>query len=118
MIERLLVVTHHPTFSMVKYALGPPDEEGYPSLIDLDAGSSPPDIKLCLIDVDDVVGYGDLFKQPKAAAKDKKGKPKKRDSGYAEMAEERAKERRREASRRYYIKYVARLLCLVQLTYQ
>lgn len=93
---------------MARYAIGPLDEEGYPELIDLDAGSSPPDVKLRLIDMDDVVGFSDVYDRPKknAAAGGRKGK-KRRDLGYTETAEERAKERRREASRRYYMKYVA-----------
>lgn len=104
---------------MARYALGPPDEGGFPSLIDLDAESNP-NVQLRLIDLEDVVGFNEVYKPPKknAAIKDNQGKRKRRDSGYAETAQERAKERRREASRRYYMKYVAPFLHVVQLTYR
>lgn len=86
---------------MARYALGPPDKGGSPTLVDLDAPSDT-EVKLRFIELNDVENIEDYLPPTnKQRHKEKRGHD---GLDYVETAEERAKRQRREASKRYYAK--------------
>lgn len=80
--------------------MGPPDETGTPTLIDLDA-TSDTEVQLRFIDLDNIDNIEDYIPEAK---KNHKAKRSRDSPDYAETAGERAKRQRREASKRYYQK--------------